>query len=71
MEYKILASKYHHRLAELVNNHIKDDWIPLGSHVITEECRHNRYNNDSRHIETIIDVEYSQTMIKNETKNRH
>ncbi len=65
MEYKILSSNYHGRLVEQVNKYIKDGWIPVGSHVVNEVRRQNRYSG-SQHMDTIIEVEYTQTMVKNE-----
>jgi hypothetical protein len=46
-----------------VKEQISEGWKPIGGHGVVEVHRQNRYSG-SQHMDTIIKVEYSQTMIK-------
>jgi hypothetical protein len=63
LEYKILTSNTADRLADDVMKHIENGWRPIGSHQIIEVHHQNRFRGQ-QHIDTIIQIEYSQTIIK-------
>jgi hypothetical protein len=63
MEYKIIYSSSPEGLVKKVEELIKERWKPIGGHSVVEQHRQNRYSG-SQHMDTIIKVEYSQTMIK-------
>lgn len=65
MEYKILSSRSPEELTRKVNELIKENWTPNGGHSVVEIHRQNRFSG-SQHMDTRIEVEYSQTMIKND-----
>jgi len=46
-----------------VKNKIDEGWKPVGGHQAVEWHRQNRYAG-KQHMDTIIKVEYSQTIIK-------
>ena len=61
--YKILTSSSPERLMGMVNDHIKLGWKVIGSHKVVETHRQNKYRG-SEMMETVIQSEYSQTIIK-------
>jgi hypothetical protein len=63
MEYKIVKSSTASGLAEVVNMYIADGFKPIGSHQVVTTRELNRFRG-SQHADTIIDNEYSQTMVK-------
>ena len=63
MEYNILYAPSPEGLIKKVKEHIEQGWKPIGGHSVVEEHRQNRYSG-SQHMDTIIKVEYSQTIIK-------
>ena len=63
MEYKILSSRSPEELTRKVNEHIQEGWKPNGGHLVVEVHRQKRYSG-SQHMDTRIEVEYSQTIIK-------
>ena len=63
MEYKIVYSSSPSGLSEKVNNLINEGWKPIGGHSVVELHRQNRFSG-SQHMDTRIESEYSQTMIK-------
>jgi hypothetical protein len=65
MEYKIVKSSTASGLAEVVNMYIADGFKPIGSHQVVTTRELNRFRG-SQHADTIIDNEYSQTMVKGE-----
>jgi len=65
MEYKILSSRSTQELTRKVNELIQEGWKPIDGHSVVEVHRQNRYSG-SQHMDTRIEVEYSQTMIKND-----
>ena len=50
-------------LTKRVNEHIKEGWTPIGSHQVVESHRQNRYSG-MQHMDTRIEHDYSQTMIR-------
>ncbi len=63
MNYKIVTSSSAEQLSAKVNELIKDGWKPVGSHHAMVTHQQNRFSGD-QHKDTVYDVEYSQTMIK-------
>jgi hypothetical protein len=63
MDYKIVYAPSPEGLANKVKEKISEGWKPIGGHCVVEAHRQNRYSG-SQHMDTIIKVEYSQTMIK-------
>jgi hypothetical protein len=65
MEYKIVKSSSASGLAEVVNMYMADGFKPIGSHQVVTTRELNRFRG-SQHADTLIDNEYSQTMVKGE-----
>jgi len=63
MEYKILTSQNPHSLTNQVNEYIKEGWKPVGGHSVVESHRQNRFRG-SELVDTLIQSEYSQTIVK-------
>jgi len=63
MEYKIVKSSSASGLAEVVNMYMADGFKPIGSHQVVTTRELNRFRG-SQHADTLIDNEYSQTMVK-------
>lgn len=63
MNYKIVTSGSAEQLSAKVNELIKDVGKPVGSHQALVTHQQNRFSGD-QHKDTVYDVEYSQTMIK-------
>jgi hypothetical protein len=63
MEYKVVTSSSPEGLTRNVNELILSGWKPVGSHTVVDTHRQNRYSG-SQHMDTRIETEYSQTMIK-------
>ena len=64
MDYKVITSSSPEQLTTRVNEYIKEGWTPVGGHSVVETHRQNRFSGQ-QHMDTIIKVEYSQTIIKN------
>lgn len=63
MEYKVVTASSPESLTKQVNDLILSGWKPVGSHTVVGTHRQNRYSG-MRHMDTRIETEYSQTMIK-------
>lgn len=63
MEYKIVSSSSPQGLTNTINLLINEGWEPVGSHQVVVVHSQNRFSG-SQHMDTKIDIEYSQTMIK-------
>jgi Domain of unknown function (DUF1737) len=63
MDYKILTASSPEGLTSKVKEYIIEGWKPLGGHSAVEIHRQNRYAGQ-QHMDTIVKVEYSQSMIK-------
>lgn len=63
MEYIILQSTNADTLTQKVKEKINDGWSPVGGHTAVETHRQNRYRGQD-HVDTLIQTEYAQTMIK-------
>jgi hypothetical protein len=65
MQYKIVKSSTASGLTEVVNQYMAEGFKPIGSHQVVTTRELNRFRG-SQHADTLIDNEYSQTMIKGE-----
>ena len=63
MDYKIVSSTYPEGLTSKVKELMEDGWKPIGGHSVVETHRQNRYSG-SQHMDTIIKIEYTQSLIK-------
>jgi hypothetical protein len=66
-QYKIIESGSPNGLTREVNELIKEGWVPVGSHQVVIRKEQNRFRGQ-QHVDTLNDVEYSQTLIKEEPK---
>lgn len=62
-EYKVIESGSPNSLTREVNQLIKEGWTPVGSHQVVIRKEQNRFRG-TQHVDTLNDIEYSQTMIK-------
>jgi hypothetical protein len=63
MEYIILSAHTPETLTRKVQEKINEGWKPIGGHSVVETHRQNRYRGQD-HMDTLIESEYAQTMIK-------
>ena len=68
MEYKIVIGKSAYDLNNAVSDYMKEGWKPTGSHQVVTRHEQNRFAG-TQHKDTIYEVEYSQTMIKEDLTN--
>jgi hypothetical protein len=66
METLIIGSKTIQGLNEKIKSYTKEGYRVVGTHWVVETHQQNRYRG-SDHIDTIIEHEYSVTMVKHET----
>ena len=64
MEYKVIYGGSPKELTDGVNTYLKDGWEIVGSHQVVVIHSQNRFRGD-QHIDTRNEIEYSQTLIKN------
>lgn len=69
MEYKIIVSHSGEDLTRKVNEYIQDGWTPMGSHQVQIRHEQNRFRGQ-QHVDTLNDLEYSQTIIKTENNEK-
>jgi len=67
MKQIILTSFNASRLSEKVNEHIKEGFIPIGSHQVVTKYSQNKFSG-TQHMATQHELEYSQTMVLNPPK---
>ena len=67
MEYKIISSGTSEGLSSKINEYIEKGWQTIDGHKVVEIHRQNRFSG-SQHMDTRIEVEYSQTIIKENQK---
>ena len=65
MDYKIVTSNSSEQLTAKVSELIKEGWKPVGSHQALVTHQQNRFSG-SQHKDTVYEVEYSQTMLRNQ-----
>jgi hypothetical protein len=63
MQYKIVKSSTASGLTEVVNQYMAEGFKPIGSHQVVTTRELNRFRG-SQHADTLIDNEYSQTMVR-------
>jgi hypothetical protein len=63
MEYKIISGGSPSDLTTKVNERLNDGWEIVGSHQVVIHKEQNRYSG-SQHMDTLNQLEYSQTMVK-------
>lgn len=68
MQYKIVSASSPEGLSSTINMLISEGWEPMGSHHVVVIHQQNRYSG-MQHMDTTYKTEYSQTMIKQTTKN--
>ena len=67
MEYKIIEGGSPHEITKKVNDLIKEGWTPIGGHQVVIRREQNRYSG-MLHMDTLNQLEYTQTLTRNETK---
>ncbi len=68
MEYKIVSGGSPSDLTTKVNERIKDGWEIVGSHQVVIHREQNRYSGQ-QHMDTLNQLEYSQTMCRKTEEN--
>ena len=68
MEYKIVSGGSPTDLTFKVNERLNDGWELVGSHQVVIHREQNRYSGQ-QHMDTLNQLEYSQTMCKKTTEN--
>jgi len=63
MEQKVLIAGTATMLNQKISEHIEAGWKPLGSHFVVQRYHQNKFSG-TQLMATQIDLEYSQTMIK-------
>ncbi len=63
MEYKIISSRSPEELTRKVNEQLNEGWKLVGGHSVIEIHRQNRYSG-MQHMDTRIEVEYSQSIVR-------
>jgi hypothetical protein len=63
MEYKIISSRSPEELTRKVNEQLNEGWKLVGGHSVVEIHRQNRYSG-MQHMDTRIEVEYSQSIVR-------
>jgi hypothetical protein len=63
MEYKIVYGDSPSEINTKVNEMINNGWEPIGSHQVVVRREQNRYSG-SQHMDTLNQLEYTQTMCK-------
>ena len=63
MEYKIVYGDSPSDINTKVNEMITEGWEPIGSHQVVVRREQNRYSG-SQHMDTLNQLEYTQTMVK-------
>lgn len=63
MQQKIIATRSASELNAILKTHIEDGWIPIGSHTVIEVHHQLRYSG-MQHKDTVIEIEYAQTVRK-------
>lgn len=70
MKYEIVSAGSPQGLTKKINECIAEGWKPIGSHTVVTERSINRYAGQ-QHMDTRHDVEYAQTMIKEDVEINH
>ena len=67
MEYKIIEGGSPHEITKKVNDLIKEGWTPVGGHQVVIRREQNRFSGQ-QHMDTLNQLEYTQTLTRDETK---
>jgi hypothetical protein len=62
-DYKVIVAHSGEDLTTKVGNLMLEGWLPLGSHKVEIRHSQNRFRGN-QHVDTLNDLEFSQTMIK-------
>ena len=68
MEYKIVSGGSPNELTTKVKERLKDGWELIGSHQVVIHREQNRFSGQ-QHMDTLNQLEYSQTMCKKTEEN--
>jgi hypothetical protein len=68
MEYKVLYGDSPNELNEKISTHLQDGWKLSGSHQVVIRRQQNRFRGD-QHVDTLNELEYSQTITREIKKN--
>ena len=68
MEYKIVSAGSPNELTTKVNERLKDGWELIGSHQVVIHREQKRYSG-MQHMDTLNQLEYSQTMCRKTEEN--
>lgn len=68
--YKIIISHSANDLTNQINELVKQHWEPVGSHKVVIKHQQNRFRGQ-QHVDTLNELEYSQTMVLNKKKLRN
>ena len=68
MEYKIVSAGSPNELTTKVNEKLNDGWEIVGSHQVVIHREQNRFSGQ-QHMDTLNQLEYSQTMCKKTEEN--
>jgi hypothetical protein len=63
MEYKVIEGGSPHEITRKVNELIQEGWTPIGGHQVVVRREINRFSG-TQHRDTLNDIEYTQTLIK-------
>ena len=66
MEYKIIEGSSPNEITKKVNDLIKEGWTPIGGHQVVIRREQNRYSGQ-QHMDTLNQLEYTQTLTRDET----
>lgn len=68
MMYKIIEGSSPNEITKKVNELINEGWKPVGSHQVVIRREQNRFSGQ-QHMDTLNQLEYTQTLIKEVQKN--
>jgi hypothetical protein len=68
MMYKIIEGSSPNEITKKVNELINEGWKPIGSHQVVIRREQNRFSGQ-QHMDTLNQLEYTQTLIKEVQKN--
>lgn len=63
MEYKVVVGDSPGELTRIVKEFMMEKWKPVGSHQVVIRKGQNRFSG-TQHMDTINQLEYSQTLIR-------
>lgn len=69
MRYKVIEGGSPNEITTKVNDLVRDGWKPVGGHQVVVRREQNRYSGQ-QHMDTLNQLEYTQTMVKEEPKKK-